>query len=126
MPLQMLVLGCVFVLATLSVGTAIALVAGSARDRFARSPDRLATATGAGGALMIGSVHENEQQMFTTSGGTPHAEDSNGELHTVALHGLAQRMKNTLAGLPLSCDDAPVSLAEDACSFSCVLAVAPG
>lgn len=30
----------------LSVGTAIALVAGSARDRFVRSPDRLATATG--------------------------------------------------------------------------------
>ncbi|MFJ9763281.1 hypothetical protein ACIRUY_05640 [Streptomyces erythrochromogenes] len=53
MPLQMLVLGCVFVLATLSVGTAIALVAGSARDRFVRSPDRLATATGAGRALMI-------------------------------------------------------------------------
>ncbi|WP_432079627.1 LysE family translocator [Streptomyces sp. YPW6] len=52
-PLQMLVLGCVFVLATLSVGTAVALVAGSARDRFVRSPDHLATATGAGGALMI-------------------------------------------------------------------------
>ncbi|MEV7565651.1 LysE family transporter [Streptomyces tanashiensis] len=52
-PLQMLVLGCVFVLAPLTVGTAVALVTGSARDRFVRSPDRLATATGPGGALMI-------------------------------------------------------------------------
>jgi hypothetical protein len=46
-------LGCVFVLATLTVGTVIALVAGTARERIANSPGRLAAATGAGGALMI-------------------------------------------------------------------------
>lgn len=52
-PVQMLILGGVFILATLTVGTGIALIAGTAREWFIRTPERLATVTGIGGALMI-------------------------------------------------------------------------
>lgn len=52
-PVQMTILGCVFILATLTVGTAIALVAGTAREWFVRSPERLAAVTGIGGAFML-------------------------------------------------------------------------
>lgn len=51
--IQMLMLGGVFLIATLSVGTALAFIAGSARERFIRKPEHMATATGVGGVLMI-------------------------------------------------------------------------
>lgn len=51
--LQMLVLGAIFaVVAVLSDGT-FALLAGRARDWFARSPQRLAAMSATGGAMMI-------------------------------------------------------------------------
>ncbi len=51
--LQMLVLGAIFaVVAVLSDGT-FALLAGRARDWFARSPGRLATMSATGGVMMI-------------------------------------------------------------------------
>lgn len=52
-PVQMLILGGVFIFATLTVGTGIALIAGTAREWFVRTPERLAAVTGCGGALMI-------------------------------------------------------------------------
>lgn len=52
-PVQMLLLGGIFLLATITVGSALALIAGTARDTFVRTPHRLATTTAVGGALMI-------------------------------------------------------------------------
>ncbi len=53
-PLQMLVLGTAFVLLALLTDSVWALVAGVARDWFARSPKRVSTLGATGGALMIG------------------------------------------------------------------------
>jgi formylglycine-generating enzyme required for sulfatase activity len=90
--------------------------------------ERTASAENAFGLAAMGSagfVHENGQQMFTTSGGTRPAEDSNGDAQRRGCASAPQRIENTLAGLPRSCNDAPVSRAEDVCSFSCVCGVAP-
>jgi len=54
LPLQLLLLGTVFVLLAMVLDSAWALAAGSARDWFARSPGRLSTLGGVGGLLMIG------------------------------------------------------------------------
>lgn len=53
-PLQLAVLGTVFVLIALLSDSVWALAAGSARDWFGRSPRRSERLTGAGGLLMIG------------------------------------------------------------------------
>lgn len=53
-PLQMAVLGVVFVAIALVSDGAWGLAAGTARDWFARSPDRLATLRRAGGLVMVG------------------------------------------------------------------------
>lgn len=53
-PLQMLTLSALFVAIALITDSAWALLAGVARDWFARSPRRLSTLSGTGGALMIG------------------------------------------------------------------------
>jgi len=53
-PLQMLVLGLVFTLIALVCDGAWALLAGSARAWFARSPRRLSTIRATGGGMMIG------------------------------------------------------------------------
>ena len=54
LPLQLLLLGTEFVLLAMVLDSVWALAAGSARDWFARSPERLSTLGGVGGLLMIG------------------------------------------------------------------------
>ncbi|WP_067703699.1 LysE family translocator [Nocardia jejuensis] len=53
-PVQMLILGAIFLGVALVSDTVWALVAGSARDWFARSPKRLEAVGGAGGVMIIG------------------------------------------------------------------------
>lgn len=53
-PLQMLLLGAVFIVLALISDGAWALAAGSARDWFARSPRRISTLGATGGVVMIG------------------------------------------------------------------------
>ena len=53
-PVQLMVLGLVFTLVALTFDSVWALLAGTAREWFARSPRRLATVRGAGGGMMIG------------------------------------------------------------------------
>ena len=53
-PLQMLVLGTVFILLALVADSVWALAAGTARQWFARSPRRISTLSATGGTLMIG------------------------------------------------------------------------
>lgn len=53
-PLQMLVLGLVFLLIALVSDSAWALLAGTARNWFARSPKRLEAIGGAGGVMIFG------------------------------------------------------------------------
>jgi threonine/homoserine/homoserine lactone efflux protein len=53
-PLQLGVFGAIFVVIALLSDSVWALVAGSARDWFARSPRRIARLRGAGGFMMIG------------------------------------------------------------------------
>jgi threonine/homoserine/homoserine lactone efflux protein len=53
-PLQMLLLGAVFITLALISDGAWALAAGSARDWFARSPRRISTLGATGGVVMIG------------------------------------------------------------------------
>lgn len=52
-PLQMLILGGVFLCATLSVGSAIALIAGSARAWITRDANRMGKVNAAGGVMMV-------------------------------------------------------------------------
>jgi threonine/homoserine/homoserine lactone efflux protein len=53
-PLQLLTLGSLFVAIALVTDSAWALVAGTARDWFARSPRRIATLGATGGVMMVG------------------------------------------------------------------------
>jgi threonine/homoserine/homoserine lactone efflux protein len=53
-PLQLLLLGCVFLLVALISDSIWALVAGAARSWFERSPRRLSYLGGTGGVVMIG------------------------------------------------------------------------
>lgn len=53
-PLQLLLLGLVFVVVAFISDSAWALAAGAARDWFAKSPKRIATLSATGGVLMIG------------------------------------------------------------------------
>lgn len=53
-PLQLFMLGMVFVVVALVSDSIWALAAGAARDWFAKSPKRIATLSATGGALMIG------------------------------------------------------------------------
>lgn len=53
-PMQMLILGAVFIAIALVSDGAWALLAGSARDWFARSPRRISTLGATGGVVMIG------------------------------------------------------------------------
>lgn len=53
-PIQMMILGSVFVLIALVSDCVWALLAGTARNWFARSPKRLGAVRGTGGVLMIG------------------------------------------------------------------------
>ncbi|MGV9665451.1 LysE family translocator [Nocardia niigatensis] len=53
-PVQMLMLGLLFIAIALVSDSVWALVAGSARDWFARSPKRLEAVGGAGGVMIIG------------------------------------------------------------------------
>lgn len=53
-PLQLFLLGLVFVLVAFISDSAWALAAGAARDWFAKSPRRIAALSATGGALMIG------------------------------------------------------------------------
>lgn len=53
-PLQMLVLGSMFLAVALVCDSAWGLLAGTARDWFARSPRRLEAVGGAGGVMIIG------------------------------------------------------------------------
>jgi threonine/homoserine/homoserine lactone efflux protein len=53
-PLQMLLLGAIFVGRALISDSTWALIAGTARDWFARSPRRLEIVGGTGGLVMIG------------------------------------------------------------------------
>ncbi len=53
-PLQMLVLGAVFIALALVMDSLWALGAGAARDWFARSPQRMQRLRGAGGSIMVG------------------------------------------------------------------------
>ena len=52
-PLQMIVLGLVFIVIALVSDSAWVLLAGAARNWFARSPQRLGTVRGVGGGLLI-------------------------------------------------------------------------
>ncbi|MBX3091818.1 MAG: LysE family translocator [Cryobacterium sp.] len=54
LPVQLFLLGMVFVLVALVSDSAWALAAGAARDWFAKSPKRIATLSATGGVLMIG------------------------------------------------------------------------
>lgn len=53
-PLQMLILGLVFILIALVLDGIWALLAGTARDRLAASPRTLETIGGAGGVVLVG------------------------------------------------------------------------
>ncbi len=53
-PVQMIVLGMVFIVIALISDSAWVLAAGTARAWFARSPERLGTVRGIGGGLLIG------------------------------------------------------------------------
>ncbi|MGW4354086.1 LysE family translocator [Nocardia sp. NPDC004582] len=53
-PVQMLILGLLFIAVALVSDSVWALVAGSAREWFARSPRRLEAVGGAGGVMIIG------------------------------------------------------------------------
>ena len=53
-PLQMLTLGVVFIAIALVLDGIWALIAGTARDRLAASPRRLAAIGGAGGVVLVG------------------------------------------------------------------------
>ncbi len=53
-PLQLGILGAIFVVIALLSDSVWAIVAGSARDWFARSPRRISRLRGAGGFMMIG------------------------------------------------------------------------
>ena len=53
-PLQMLLLGVVFVAIALVLDGIWALVAGTARERLAASPRRLEAIGGAGGVVLVG------------------------------------------------------------------------
>ena len=53
-PLQMLVLGTLFIVLALGADSIWALAAGTARQWFARSPRRISTLSATGGTLMIG------------------------------------------------------------------------
>ncbi|MEC3955254.1 LysE family translocator [Nocardia sp. CDC153] len=53
-PLQMLILGTIFLLVALLSDSVYALLAGTAREWFARSPKRLEAVGGAGGVMIIG------------------------------------------------------------------------
>ena len=53
-PMQMIVLGIVFVVIALVSDSVWVLVAGTARDWFAGSPKRLSTMRGVGGGMLIG------------------------------------------------------------------------
>lgn len=53
-PLQLFLLGLVFVVVALISDSAWALAAGAARDWFAKSPKRIASLSATGGVLMIG------------------------------------------------------------------------
>lgn len=53
-PIQIMLLGVVFVIVALVSDSVWALVAGAARDWFARSPKRIATLGATGGVMMIG------------------------------------------------------------------------
>ncbi|MEV0361936.1 LysE family translocator [Nocardia fusca] len=54
LPLQLLVLGSIFLVIALVCDSAWALLASAARNWFARSPKRLEAVGGAGGALIVG------------------------------------------------------------------------
>ncbi len=54
LPLQLLMLGALFPLVALVLDSAWAFLAGTARQWFARSPQRMATIGGAGGLIMMG------------------------------------------------------------------------
>ncbi|MEO6942639.1 MAG: LysE family transporter, partial [Terrimesophilobacter sp.] len=54
LPLQLFLLGLVFVVVAFISDSAWAIAAGAARDWFARSPRRIATLSATGGVLMIG------------------------------------------------------------------------
>ncbi|NUS93605.1 MAG: LysE family transporter, partial [Nocardia sp.] len=54
LPLQLLVLGSFFLVIALVSDTAWALLAASARNWFARSPQRLEAVGGTGGVLIVG------------------------------------------------------------------------
>jgi len=51
---QMLLLGALFPVTALVLDSVWAIVAGTARDWFARSPRRAAAVGGAGGVIMVG------------------------------------------------------------------------
>ena len=53
-PIQIMLLGVVFVIVALVSDSVWALVAGAARDWFAQSPKRIAALGATGGAMMIG------------------------------------------------------------------------
>jgi len=53
-PLQMLLLGTIFIVIALATDSVWALIAGVARDWFARSPRRIETLGATGGVVMIG------------------------------------------------------------------------
>lgn len=53
-PVQMMVLGVVFVVVALLSDSVYVLLSGMARNWFAKSPKRLATVRGTGGVLMVG------------------------------------------------------------------------
>ncbi|MEO7148251.1 MAG: LysE family translocator [Terrimesophilobacter sp.] len=52
-PMQILLLGCVFVVVALISDGSWALAAGAARDWFARSPKRISTLSATGGVMMV-------------------------------------------------------------------------
>ena len=54
LPLQLLVLGALFPVTALVLDSVWAILAGTARDWFARSPKRMAAIGGTGGLVMIG------------------------------------------------------------------------
>jgi threonine/homoserine/homoserine lactone efflux protein len=53
-PLQMLVLGLIFVVIALACDAVWGLLAGAARERFVSSPRRLELIGGAGGVVLVG------------------------------------------------------------------------
>jgi len=53
-PMQMIILGAVFILIAMLSDSVWVFIAGTARDWFARSPKRLSTMRATGGTLMVG------------------------------------------------------------------------